>query len=55
MKCSCGTEKNFSIHGNCNKCGRSAPRAYNGVTQEPQLPTTARGRRRRANKTNKNA
>lgn len=54
MKCSCGTEKNFSIHGNCNKCGKAAPRTYNSGSLEPQLPTTKRGIRRKENKKNKN-
>ena len=54
MKCSCGSEKNFSIRGNCNKCGKQAPFVYNKVSQEPQEPTTKRGFRRRENKKNKN-
>lgn len=44
----------YSIHGR-DKSGKPAPTVYNTNPQEPQLPTTARGKRRRANKANKNA
>lgn len=39
----------YSIHGR-DKSGKLAPRVYNGAPQEPQLPTTARGKRRKQKK-----
>ena len=52
VKCQCGSSAQFSIYGNCNDCGKQANRPYNGSTQEPMEPTTARGKRRRENKKN---
>lgn len=53
MKCSCGEVANFSIRGLCNKCGKQCEVRYNPAPMEPELPTTARGKRRRENKKNK--
>jgi hypothetical protein len=39
-----------SIHGKCNTCGKKMRQQYNIASQEPQLPTTTRGHRRRASK-----
>ena len=52
ITCQCGSSGNFSIHGNCNNCGKPCSRVYNSSTVEPQEPTTARGKRRRENKKN---
>jgi len=40
----------YSIHGNCVKTGKPAQTVYNTNPQEQQPPTTARGKRRLANK-----
>lgn len=50
-KCSCKNgSKNHSIHGKCHQCGGQAHSAYNTRPQEPQLPSTVRGKRRAAKK-----
>ena len=43
----------YSIHRNCVKTGKPAPTVYNSCPEEPKSPTTARGKRRLANKLNK--
>lgn len=53
IKCSCGTEANFSIRGTCNNCGKQCTFKYNVNPQEPQSPSTPRGKRRLANKNSK--
>ncbi len=42
MQCSnknCKAVSQFSIHGNCLKCGTKAGTVYNTAPQEPQLAT----------------
>lgn len=47
--CKCNSN-NYSIRGKCHKCGGIAPLPYNKASEEPKEPSTARGKRRRANK-----
>ena len=47
IKCSCGNVAQFSIHGKCLNCGKSASFPYNGNPQINLEPSTARGIRRK--------